>query len=490
MNIWMIGIEINYSSYDELKLRHVVAQGWSDLGDLSNLNNNNIDQQISVLYQQNYPQPNRNKNVCRILRCLLLEMKPDDLVLGFEGTVLRGICQLPKHFQYCYDNQYEYAHILHPVDWLDWNEFSVFMPPNSNQPCAGGQGPPGISQMRQQVDILTSAWQKYMNKYKGKIMSQKYMNRMINTGLHQMIFYGPPGTSKTHDATITAQEIADENRITTIQFHPAYTYEDFVRGIRVRTETDKDNPSYRTENGIIIRLAVEAFKEWEKRGFPNPKDDNFTGCSKWVLIIDEINRAHLAAVLGELIYGLEYRPCSKKEINKYKVQLPYSIENIGSDGFSELEKDEIVIPPNLFIIGTMNTADRSIGHLDYAVRRRFIVEPKLPDKIQIENQTISDQIKDQSKKYFAELENFFNSFIAKGFHKDDLMPGHTYFLGDSKEVLANKLAYQVYPLLREYVKDGILVKKSVPDETLWNTSPFNDDVKLDNVYEYVLSSRN
>ena len=150
----------------------------------------------------------------------------------------------------------------------------------------------------------------------------------------------------------------------------------------------------------------------------------------YILIIDEINRANLSSVLGELIYALEYRD----EV----VESMYALE----DGTRE-----ITLPSNLYIIGTMNTADRSVGHIDYAIRRRFVFESILPDKEAINL--------DYGKQLFKKVLEIFND-ISPEFDKNDVMLGHSYFIANNKDELEEKLKYQIKPLLDEYVKDGIL----------------------------------
>lgn len=297
-----------------------------------------------------------------------------------------------------------------------------------------------------------------------------------------LIFQGPPGTSKTYNAKLLAASVVlgeddiaklepiireegdlEQNEFpkarfpgegpkgswSIVQFHPAYNYEDFVRGIEVRGEGS--NVSYNAVRRIFDRMAHAAWKTYRK-AIEEGKD--IQSCPKFVLIIDEINRAHLAAVLGELIYALEYRGSP--------VDSPYAVQNTGEDGKELAPSTQIVVPPNLYIIGTMNTADRSIGHIDYAVRRRFAFVPLLPDPTPINSK--------QGKKLFGEIAKLFRvnsdqngcreKTLSLEFHADDVQPGHTYFITRSSEVLeelAGKFAYQVYPLLREYFKDGILI---------------------------------
>ena len=150
----------------------------------------------------------------------------------------------------------------------------------------------------------------------------------------QAIIYGPPGTGKTFIAEYLAANLigGGDGFSELVQFHPAYAYEDFIQGIR---------PTTTSESSLCFTLTLGRFTDFCSRARERS--------GKCVLIIDEINRANLARVFGELMYLLEYR---KKEI-------PLA----GGQSLS--------IPENVRLIGTMNTADRSIALVDYALRRRF-----------------------------------------------------------------------------------------------------------------------
>ena len=160
----------------------------------------------------------------------------------------------------------------------------------------------------------------------------------------QVIFYGPPGTGKTYVAKALARHLADDdaNRVTLVQFHPSYAYEDFVQGYR--PTLDDGQLGYELRQGPLVEAADAA------RGEPD---------AKHFLIIDEINRGNLAKVFGELYYLLEYRNAG---IRLQYSDMPFSL------------------PPNLYVIGTMNTADRSIALVDWALRRRFHFVEFHPDK--------------------------------------------------------------------------------------------------------------
>lgn len=282
----------------------------------------------------------------------------------------------------------------------------------------------------------------------------------------QIILYGPPGTSKTYSSTILAaallsdaseEDICNESKLKTklggestgdifeiaktyleqdeiktryklVQFHPSYSYEDFVRGITVKT--DGGTVTYEVESKII-----EEFSKGCSEGKPK------------VLVIDEINRAPLASVLGELIYGLEYR------------------DQVINTSYELKSKEPLKIPKGLYIIGTMNTADRSIGSMDYAVRRRFafISVPSEPNSI-ISSWTDANVGKCALSLYNELIANkngiFDKDLIAdKELDVDDIKIGHTYFLGKKSQgldYLLYRIMYQIWPIYSEYIKDGLI----------------------------------
>ncbi|KQX43899.1 AAA family ATPase [Streptomyces sp. Root63] len=154
----------------------------------------------------------------------------------------------------------------------------------------------------------------------------------------QLVLYGPPGTGKTYLALKLAEFLGGgPEQVKLVQFHPSYAYEDFFEGFRPQEDPHTREVAFRLTAGPLRELADLASREGN-RHVPH------------FLIVDEINRANLAKVFGELYFLLEYR-------NK-SVRLTYS-------------GDDFALPPNLFVIGTMNTADRSIALVDAAMRRRF-----------------------------------------------------------------------------------------------------------------------
>ena len=271
----------------------------------------------------------------------------------------------------------------------------------------------------------------------------------------QIIFTGPPGTGKTLQAKRLAARMISGRQLAPravdldqefndrqvgpgyirpakggiwdiVQFHPSYNYDDFVRGLRVRTE---DRISiYHVKDGPLLRMATLAEN--------NPRVN-------FVLIIDEINRTNVAAVLGELIYALEYR------------ERPVTLQ------YGDSKQAAVKIPTNLYIIGTMNTADRSIGHIDYAVRRRFAFVPLMPDREVVNTAYGDDQaeLREIALDAFDEVAALFDEdgdLLTPDYKAHDVQIGHSYFLARSVDELLCKLEYQVVPLLREYIADGVL----------------------------------
>ena len=161
----------------------------------------------------------------------------------------------------------------------------------------------------------------------------------------QVIFQGPPGTGKTYVAQKLAEHLAgSEKRVTLVQLHPSYAYEDFVQGFRPTLKGGV--AGFELRDGPLLRAAKLARKEEGEKHF---------------LVIDEINRGNIAKVFGELYFLLEYR--------NQRLRLQYQRD----------DEEDFSLPPNLYIIGTMNTADRSIALVDLALRRRFYFVEFHPD---------------------------------------------------------------------------------------------------------------
>ena len=377
------------------------------------------------------------------------------------------------------------------------------------------------------------------NKMNTESKIQKYIDLLRYKP--QIILQGPPGIGKTREAKRIAKallglgendSLEGNEQFKLIQFHPSYSYEDFVRGIVAKPNEEGDGILYSAENKVLAKFAKEALenylysdgniKSWinnnfdrfkreiqniieketkyildEKTAITNIKEEEFilnntsstidinflkkliekvieenfeitakntrnllgieirysnyklliekflekyifhkSKPKNYVLIIDEINRANLSSVLGELIYALEYRGEA--------VQSMYAIEG----------ENNLILPPNLYIIGTMNTADRSVGHIDYAIRRRFAFVNILP-------KDLTNELGDQFEgALFAKVTNLFNTNLSPEFKKEEVQLGHSYFITKNTPIDI-RWEYEIKPILLEYVKDGILIGEGI-----------------------------
>ena len=251
------------------------------------------------------------------------------------------------------------------------------------------------------------------------------------------ILYGPPGTGKTWRTRDLSLEIVGEltndkelnrkrfnelrfdsksgmGRIAMITFHQSFAYEDFIEGIRPVLGEEK-TLSYEMRPGIF-KLLVEAAMERQHERF--------------VLIVDEINRGNIAKIFGDLITLIEDSRRTGRE-DETNVTLPYSGESFG-------------VPDNLYLIGTMNTADRSIQLLDTALRRRFTFIEMMPDP---EHEGICRDIDGID---CTKLLRAINERIAALLDREHQI-GHTYLLNvDTIEKLSDAMQNRLFPLLQEY----------------------------------------
>jgi MoxR-like ATPase len=241
---------------------------------------------------------------------------------------------------------------------------------------------------------------------------QEALDLLVEKG--QVVFYGPPGTGKTYVALALAEEITrDGGDFRIVQFHPSYSYEDFVGGFRPVEDDGAHGVRYERTNGPLRDMAAAAAAD---PGNP------------FVLIVDEINRGNIPKIFGELLFLLEYR--------QKAVRLPYWPE------------EQFSLPPNLFLIGTMNTADRSIALVDAALRRRFYFVPFIPTAPPV-NSVLAKWLKKHGHNdEAARILDLLNEEIAR----DEVAIGPSYFMTDPENGPDLERIWQraIMPLLEEY----------------------------------------
>lgn len=239
-----------------------------------------------------------------------------------------------------------------------------------------------------------------------------------------IILQGAPGVGKTFIARKLAYElmgVKSDANIEMVQFHQSYSYEDFIQGLR------PSKNGFELRNGVFYIFCQQALAHPERQFF---------------LIIDEINRGNLSKIFGELMMLIE----ADKRSDKFALKMTYS----------EDEVDRFFVPPNLYIIGTMNTADRSLAIVDYALRRRFAfinLQPEFGEKFAefLQNKNISKSTVEFIRSAIGKVNREIAADINLG---SGFQIGHSYFCtkngaGDEGDWLNEIITFEIKPLLEE-----------------------------------------
>ena len=530
--------------WDEFYDEGIMAIGWDELEDLENYTDRKSI--LEALIDNYGGGEDQRNNVSAIDDFCNGENKINigDMVIVKKGTkTLLGYGCVTSDYYYD-ENREEFLH-CREVEWLkkgEWNLDFTLPRKTLTDVTSYDSDIEGIKFAQYLLNIMNENIQTQENDLITKLLKYK----------SQIILQGPPGTGKTREAKSIAKallglgendSLEGNEQFKLIQFHPSYSYEDFVRGIVAMPNEEGDGIIYTAENKVLAEFANRAQKSlqeclkrqsksinWEDfRDFLQKKkeknkevyfsdkvkldrienykdghsalyflvkknedwmpneamihfsnfsqenlDDNFENFytnydrgywesitnyfinwfkqpEPFVLIIDEINRANLSAVLGELIYALEYRGEA--------VQSMYAIEG----------ENNLILPPNLYIIGTMNTADRSVGHIDYAIRRRFAFVNVLPKEL--EKDFDRNLFKAVSKLFIDNYDEYINNpdielkrakTLSPEFRPEDVWLGHSYFITKNTPIDI-RWEYEIKPILLEYVKDGILIGQDIEE---------------------------
>lgn len=400
---------------------------------------------------QTYTSHNDKGNKRRIYK-YFEEVKPGDLVIGYESSPVKQIKAIFEITEGLHDDDNEGEIISFEIkeivkDPISWDELKetkglegceIFV---NNQGSLFSLKPDEFDIIRDLIDEKNILTEKeiqevdikeysFTNDPEKPFISVDEIKEIIQSLeiKKNIVLQGPPGVGKTFIAKKIAYEMmrnTDDTKIKMIQFHQSYAYEDFIQGIR------PSEGSFKVKNGVFYKFCKKAVLQPDKKFF---------------FIIDEINRGNLSKILGELMMLIE----SDKR-GKYGVPLTYS----------DKDDADFSVPENLYLIGTMNTADRSLAIVDYALRRRFrfiSLKPKFNNLF----------------KYFLESKGLSSIFIQDIISKittlnekirsdknlgEGFQIGHSFFCNtnskEEREWFNDIVKFEIKPLLDEYWFDDL-----------------------------------
>lgn len=285
---------------------------------------------------------------------------------------------------------------------------------------------------------------------------------------HNLILFGPPGTGKT----FALQPYLTQEHASLITFHPSYSYEEFIEGIR--PEVINGQISYRIRKGIFYKACLSAIQQAGYGTLADCLNDSAENRAKKLkrapahyLLIDEINRANVASVFGDLITLLE----TDKRLgadHELWLTLPYSQERFG-------------VPLNLFVVGTMNTTDRSIALLDIALRRRFSFREMLPDP------GILTSINGVELPLLLRTLNERIEYLLDRDHQI----GHAYFTQVATHAdLCTAFRDRIIPLLQEYFfNDWAKIQLVLGDNPAWGKEPDQRLIMIKKKYTHAVAGK-
>lgn len=425
-NYWIYSPGDNASMWDEFYKSGIMGIGWDDVTDLKGFSSKEeIKEYMKKVYDPSYSY----KNNAHCLWQFANEIKVGDVIFvkkGMHKIIGKGIVTS----DYIYDtSRSTYKHIR-KVDWQNKGEWehpgqavmktltNISAYPDYVQKLLALFAEDTSEEVSEQKEI------KYPLYSKDDFLNEVYMDEDTYNTLtelleakYNVILQGAPGVGKTFAAKRLAYSIMgqkDTSRVAMVQFHQSYSYEDFIQGYR----PSKDG--FELENGTFYKFCKEAEEDNERPYF---------------FIIDEINRGNLSKILGELMMLIE------KDKRGEKIKLLYSNE-------------WFTVPQNVRIIGMMNTADRSLALMDYALRRRFAFFDFAPAfSSEGFKNYLAEKNSQKLESLITAVESLNNTISSDESLGDGFRIGHSYFCTDGEitdEWLKSVVEYEVIPLIKEY----------------------------------------
>ena len=436
--VWIYSPGEGANKWGEFYNNGIMAINWNELGDLTQYE---TKEEIRKILSENRDTSNKNNALANWE--FANEIQIGDIIYAKKGKniiVGKGIVES----DYMYDEERQDYKSYRKVKWI-YNQEKNIKDQLGEQ--LANKNLTDVTKYIDFVNKLNSLYEDRMNinntytKYdflNEVFISEEQYDTIINTLMRKknIILQGAPGVGKTFCAKKIMYSLMnekDDSRIEVVQFHQSYSYEDFIQGYRPNNEG-----KFTLKNGVFYNLVNEACKEYNRAKLANEEP------KKFCIIIDEINRGNLSKVFGELMMLIE----SDKREKKWSLNLTYS-------------DTKFYIPENLYIIGTMNTADRSLSMVDYALRRRFAfinLQPAFNNEkfkqYLVEKEKLDKQIVEDLINKYIKLNDYIKETLGK-----DFMIGHSYFIGQQldidnfDEVYRDIVNYEIKPLLEEYYYD-------------------------------------
>ena len=430
VHYWLYAPGDNACKWDDFREAGIMAIGWCGIGDLTAFETkDSMKKKMKEVFGDQYSY----KNAAHATWQFANEIKPGDIVFvkkGMHKIIGRGVVTGEYKYQpEIAEDKHDFGHTI-PVNWThngEWDHPGQAVVKTLTDITPYTDYVEKLNALfAVDVDEVNEVEATYPSYDAEKFLSEVYMDRseyetlvgLIRTKMN-VILQGAPGVGKTFAAKRLAYSMMgekDPNRVMLVQFHQSYTYEDFIEGFR---PTSAGN-GFEIKKGSFYNFCKKAGEDLE---------------NKYFFIIDEINRGNLSKIFGELFMLIE----NDKRGNS--LQLLYSDEKFN-------------VPSNVYIIGMMNTADRSLAMLDYALRRRFAFYTMNPgfnsDGFRAYRTALASE---KLNKLIACVESL-NSIIASDESLGEgFCIGHSYFCNIatvSDSILSSIVEYELIPLLKEY----------------------------------------